>query len=133
MATWSVPNEPAVALKFALVEPEGTVTDAGTLSDGRLLESEMVTPPAPAAFDSVAVQVEIAPDGRLLGTHDTELSAALVTLQVPDRMALIMMSISVRVHFPSPSTSPVVHGDNPRTWSKAILTSSTSVVPFALT
>ena len=62
-------SEPAVAEKPALVEPEATATDAGTLSAVRLLDSEMIAPPEPAACDSDTVQEETAPDPRLVGVH----------------------------------------------------------------
>jgi hypothetical protein len=62
--------EPAVAVNCAVAEPEATVTAAGTVSAAGLLESETGTPPEPATFDRVTVQVELAPDKRLSGEHD---------------------------------------------------------------
>jgi hypothetical protein len=57
----------AVALKVAEVAPAVTVTDAGTVSEALLLASEIMEPPAPAAWLSVTVQVLTAPCPRLEG------------------------------------------------------------------
>jgi hypothetical protein len=87
MAVWSTPMEPAVAVKRAVAEPEATVTAAGTVSAARLLESNTLAPQGPPAFDKVTVQVEVAPDQRLLGKHDTAATptpAAAPTLQSPN-------------------------------------------------
>jgi hypothetical protein len=65
---------PAVAVKFADVAPDGTATDVGTVNAAALLESATVTPPEPAACDSVTVQVEVAPEARLAGAQETELT-----------------------------------------------------------
>ena len=58
----------AVAANFVEMEPAGMVTEAGTLTPARLLESATDTPPAAAAL-SAAVQVEDWPAAMLLGEH----------------------------------------------------------------
>jgi hypothetical protein len=50
-------EEDAVALKVAVVAPEATVTDAGTVSRALLLESVTVEPPEGAVCVKVTVQV----------------------------------------------------------------------------
>lgn len=65
---------PAVAVKFADVAPDATVTEAGTDSAVLLLESATVAPPEPAACDNVTVQMEVPPELRLDGEHDNRLS-----------------------------------------------------------
>ena len=65
---------PAVAVKFADVAPDATFTEAGTVSAATLLESATVTPPEPAACDSVTEQAEVPPEPRLVGLHDTRLT-----------------------------------------------------------
>ena len=70
MAVWFALMVPAVAVNCPLAEPEATVTVAGTVRAARLLKSDTAAPPEPAAFDRVTVQVELAPDKRLLGAHD---------------------------------------------------------------
>lgn len=66
--------EPAVAVNDAEVAAAATVTDVGTLKSARLLERETRAPPAGAAFESVTVQVAVAPLPRPDGLHDTELT-----------------------------------------------------------
>ena len=58
----------AVAVKVALVEPAGTITDAGMVNAGG---STMATlaPPLGAAVERVTVQVAADPDTRLVGVH----------------------------------------------------------------
>lgn len=56
---------PAVATKVVTVAPPGTVTDAGAVNNGLLLDSETTDPPAGAAIDRVSVQVDPAPLARL--------------------------------------------------------------------
>jgi hypothetical protein len=55
-------------------EPDGTVTDAGTLRRALLLESEIAAPPLGAAADKVTVQVVLTPEARLDGEHVSELT-----------------------------------------------------------
>ena len=61
---------PAVAVKFAVVLPAVTVTDAGTVSAALFEESPTEAPPVSAARDNVTVQVEVAPDATELSEHD---------------------------------------------------------------
>jgi len=62
---------PTVAVKFAEVAPDGTVTEAGTVNTLELLESATVTPPEPAACDNVTAHAEVPPELRLVALHDT--------------------------------------------------------------
>ncbi len=73
---------PAVAVKFADVAPDATVTDAGTVSAAALLERDTAIPPEPAACDSVTVQADVPPEPRLAGVHDTRLTAAGATSRI---------------------------------------------------
>ena len=50
-----------VTVKFAELEPEETITCAGTLAAELLDESKTVTPFVPAAFERVTVPAEVAP------------------------------------------------------------------------
>lgn len=56
-----------MAAKAAEVAPAATVTLAGTLKAGALLDSEIVAPPEPAALDRVTVQLAVSPVERLAG------------------------------------------------------------------
>lgn len=69
----------AVALKFAVVFPPVTVTDAGTVNRALLLPSVTVDPPAGAVCVSVAVQVLTALGFRLPGLHVIDEMAGTVT------------------------------------------------------
>jgi hypothetical protein len=60
---------PAVAVKFIVVEPAGTVTEAGTGSRALLLVRITVAPPLSAAPDSVTTQELDCPETRLVGLH----------------------------------------------------------------
>jgi hypothetical protein len=61
---------PAVAVKFAVVAPAATVTDAGIGSAALFEERLTEAPPVNAALDRVTVQVEVAPDVTEFGEQD---------------------------------------------------------------
>ncbi len=67
---------PAVAVKVAAVAPDGTVTEAGTVSKPLLLDSDTDAPPAGATWDKLAVQVDVPPLLTTDGAHDRELITA---------------------------------------------------------
>ncbi len=65
-------EDEAVALKVAVVDPDATVTDPGTVSSALLLDSVTLDPPVGAVCVSVTVQVLTALCPRLVGLHETE-------------------------------------------------------------
>src|SRR5690242_18528356 len=67
---------PAVPAKVALVAPAAIVTDAGTVNFPLLLASVTTAPPATAADERFTVHVVAAPEARLAGAQDNEVSAA---------------------------------------------------------
>jgi len=73
-----------VAVKLAVLEPLETVTVPGTVSVAALLVSATATPPAPAAFDNVTVQVDVPPELRLVGAHASDVKAGGVDTSVKD-------------------------------------------------
>ncbi len=73
---------PAVAVKFADVAPDATVTEAGTVSAAALLESVTTMPPVPAACESVTVHEDVPPELRLVGLHDTRLTVVGATREI---------------------------------------------------
>ena len=75
VAAWSLVIVPAVAVNVAVVLPDPTVTEAGTVSAPALLDSVTVVPPV---FDTVTVHVELAPEPRLVGLHVSPLTTAAV-------------------------------------------------------
>ena len=58
------PELQAVIVKATAVEPNGTVTEAGTVNAGELLESRTVTPPKGARSFNMAYAVPVPPDAR---------------------------------------------------------------------
>ena len=71
VAVWLLPIVPAVAVKVAVVALAETATEPGTVNAALLLDSETVPPPVPLI---VTVQVDVPPEFRLPGAHDTLLS-----------------------------------------------------------
>jgi hypothetical protein len=72
-------------VNVAVVLPDPTVTDAGTVNEAALLDSVTTAPPV---FDTVTVHVELPPDPRLAGEHVSPLTtvtvaSAMVAVAVP--------------------------------------------------
>ena len=86
----------AVALKVAVVDPDATVTDAGTVSEALLLTSVTPDPPVGAVCVSVTVHVLTALCPRLVGlqaTPETSIGASrliVVVGELPARVAVIV-------------------------------------------
>jgi hypothetical protein len=66
---------PATAENVAILAPEATVTEAGTVKSVVLLDNEMLAPPAGAGEDKVIVQVDTALLVRLVGVHPSDANA----------------------------------------------------------
>jgi len=79
---------PAVAVKFAVVAPAATITDAGTVSAALFEESPTEAPPARAADVSVTVQEEVAPEVTELGEHDKPETAGAGGVTVTEAVVL---------------------------------------------
>jgi hypothetical protein len=79
VAAWSLVRVPAVAVKLAVVLPDPTVTEAGVVSATALSDSVTVAPPV---FDTVTVQVALAPDSRLAGLQLNPLSSTGATSEI---------------------------------------------------
>ena len=63
-----------MAVKFAELAPDNTLTEAGTVNAAALLERVTVMPPEPAACDSVTVQADVPPELRLVGLQANPLT-----------------------------------------------------------
>jgi hypothetical protein len=74
----------AVALKLAVVAPEGTVTDAGTESEALLLPRVTTDPPIGAACERVTVHVLTALWPRLLGLQASVDTRSVVRRSIVD-------------------------------------------------
>jgi hypothetical protein len=72
---------PAVAENVALLVPDVTVTELGTVKAVALLESD-TTVFAITAFDMVTVHVVTEPLARLFGAHETEFTTAGETSEI---------------------------------------------------
>ena len=82
----------AVALKVAVVAPDDTVTEAGTVSGGLLLPRVTVEPPAGAVWVRVTVQVLTADCARLVGLH-----ASVETRTGATRLIVAVLELVPRV------------------------------------
>jgi hypothetical protein len=82
-----------VAANVAVVLPDPTTTEAGTVSAVALLDSVTVAPPV---FDTVTVHVAFAPDPRLVGLHVSPLTTVAVASAMV-AVAVLPFSVAVTV------------------------------------
>ena len=75
-------------MKLAVVAPEATVTDAGTVNAPLFEESPTEDPPVNAARDRVTVQVEVALEVTELGEQDKPETAGAGGVTVTEAIAL---------------------------------------------
>jgi hypothetical protein len=81
VAVWLLAIVPAVAVKVAVVLPDATVTETGTVNAAALLDRVTVAPPVGAAELKAMVQVLVVPDCRLVGLHCSD-SAGAITVRM---------------------------------------------------
>ena len=84
---------PAAAVNVAVVLPDPTVTDAGTVNEAALLDRVTVAPPV---FETVTVHVELPPEPRPVGLH----VSPLTTVAVASAMVAVVVppfNVAVRV------------------------------------
>ena len=86
---------PAVAVNVAVAVPGATVTEAGTVRPAALLATAT---DAPLVFDTVTVQVALAPEPRLVGLHDIPLrttgaTSAIVAVSVLPFNAAVSVAV----------------------------------------
>lgn len=72
-------NVPAVAVKFAVVAPDATVTEAGTVNAAALLDRATAAPPEPAALESVTVHADVPPLPSVVGVQESWLTVVGAT------------------------------------------------------
>ena len=87
---------PAVAVKFAVVAPAVTVTDAGTVRAALFEESPTDAPPVSAAELSVTVQEVVPLEATELGEHDRPETTGVGGVTVTEAVAL-PFNVAVRV------------------------------------
>ncbi len=73
---------PAVAVKFAVLEPASTLTFAGIVRAALLLEIARAAPFCPAACDKVTVQVAVAPELSVDGAQVTEMETPATAVRL---------------------------------------------------
>jgi hypothetical protein len=81
VADCSAPMAAAVAVNVAVVADEETATDAGTVTDGLLLESATVPPPV---LERVTVQVVDAPPANVAAAQEIALTVVAVVKAIED-------------------------------------------------
>ena len=89
---------PAVAVKLAVVAPDATVTDPGTVSAALFEESPTDEPPAGAVCDNVTVQVEVPPDTTADGEQvklETVAGAVTATVAVCEVPLIVAVTVAV--------------------------------------
>lgn len=89
---------PAVAVKEAVVEVAGTVTDAGTVRFALLDDSETMVPPVAAALDSVTVHEVLVWEFRLEALHVREertVGAAKLIAAVCELLPRVAVTVAV--------------------------------------
>jgi len=99
---------PAVAVKVAEEAPAATVAVGGTLRAPALLESEIPTPPGPAAWVRPTVQVAAWPDARADGWHVRLLTVAVAASTVREAVCEVPLKVAVTVAAVSLATVPAV-------------------------
>ncbi|MBI1791167.1 MAG: hypothetical protein HYR60_26865 [Acidobacteria bacterium] len=106
VTVWSADGLPAVAVKLAVVEPEATVTEAGTASAALLLDRLTANPPPPAVLVRVTVQLAAAAEATLAGqfTEDSCTGAVLVS----EKVRVMPLMVAVRVAEVSTATAAAV-------------------------
>jgi hypothetical protein len=88
----------AVALNVAVVAPDATVTDAGTVSEVLLLASVTLEPPAGALWVSVTVQVLTALCPRLVGLQarvETSTGASRLIVAVWELVPRVAVTVAL--------------------------------------
>lgn len=130
VAVWLLVIVPAVAVKVAVVAPEATVTEAGTLTAALLLESDTTAPPVGAACVIVTVQVDVLPELTVAGLQPT-----LLRLVVEPPLTAILPPVPV-AEMAAPLAAPAETLVTPMfTVPDAVpdrVTFTTATTPFAI-
>ena len=86
-----------MTLKLAVVAPDASLTDAGTVSTVLLLSSVTVDPPAGALSASVTLHVPVEPGLRLMGqvSAETRTGAARIIVEVFELLPSVAVTVAV--------------------------------------
>jgi hypothetical protein len=121
VTVWSVVAADTVAVNVALVAPEATVTEAGTVTAELLLDKLTVIPPLPAAVLSATVQESVPEPTMDALTQDSALNAAVADADVPVPLratTTVPLVEEVLVTVICPVAAPVATGLNCTSKSK---------------
>ena len=110
VAFWAVVTEDTEAVKVALLEPEGTVIDAGTATALSLLARATIRPPLPAPADRLTVQVSLPAPVKDLVAQARVLSTPAATWPVPLRVTVAVPGEALSLKVMVPFAVPVVVG-----------------------
>jgi hypothetical protein len=108
VAVWLLEIVPLVAPKVAVADPAATVTVAGTVSAGALLDSVMLAPPLGAAWFSVMVQVLEESCPRLVGlqlSEETCTGATRLMLAILETPLRVAVSVAVWLELQLPAVA----------------------------
>lgn len=118
VAVWAVLTAETFAVNPALVEPEATVTEGGTVAAALLLDRLIVNPPLWAAAVSVRVQESVAVPVIDPLLHDRALSAGIglpgePVVPVPPKLTTAVDPVEeLLVMVSCPAANPVAAGSN---------------------
>jgi hypothetical protein len=106
VAVWVLVSVPTVAVKLAVVEPGGTVTEAGMVKAELLIARATLVPPAGAAWFIVMAQLVVPPELTLVGLQPRPVTimgatkVKVVVCELPFKLPVIM-AVWVPVSMPS--------------------------------
>ena len=139
VADWAPVRVPTVAAKEALLAPANTLTEAGVLTTGLLLESVTRVPPAGALLDRLTRQMVVALEFRLFGTQVREVTAMpALSEKVTVREAELSVAVTTAVWLDAtelavavntPVTDPAATVTDAGTANDALLLDNETTVP----
>ena len=126
VALWAEVNWPAVAVKFAVVEPAATETDGEATLTLPVVWSPTVTPPVPAGLLSVTVQVDAAPGFNDAGVQTRELIVICCSTVIVPPVAAIARAV------PLGSTPITLLSPTASTLEEVTVADSVATTPLAI-
>ncbi|HWD38582.1 MAG TPA: hypothetical protein VG944_07015 [Fimbriimonas sp.] len=108
VAVTSAETAVVVAVKVVLLEPDGTITEAGATTLALLLLSVTVCPLDPALPVSVTVPVEDVPPGTLVGLKLSDEKVGALTIRFAVLLVLEAVAVIVAVVFPETAIVVIV-------------------------
>ena len=110
VAFWAVVTEETEAVKVVLLAPNGTITDAGTVTALLLLARATVRPPLPAPADRLTVQASLPAPVNDVVAQARVLSTPAAAWPVPLRLTVAVLGEALSLKVMVPLTVPVAVG-----------------------